>query len=104
LGVATCTLLIFFAGAAGAQQRGPAQSTQSAELPERDQLNSGTVTVITAPIGGPMSIMGSDMASVLDDGDKLRVLPILGKGSVQNLIEILLLKNIAMCLHMSSML
>jgi uncharacterized protein len=96
LGVATCTLLIFFAGAAGAQQRGPAQSTQSAELPERDQLNSGTVTVITAPIGGPMSIMGSDMASVLDDGDKLRVLPILGKGSVQNLIDILRLKNIDM--------
>jgi TRAP-type uncharacterized transport system substrate-binding protein len=89
-------LLIFFAGAAGAQQRGPAQSTQSAELPERDQLNSGTVTVITAPIGGPMSIMGSDMASVLDDGDKLRVLPILGKGSVQNLIDILRLKNIDM--------
>jgi len=36
------------------------------------------------------------MASVLDDGDKLRVLPILGKGSVQNLIDILRLKNIDM--------
>jgi TRAP-type uncharacterized transport system substrate-binding protein len=43
-----------------------------------------------------MSIMGSDMASVLDDGDKLRVLPILGKGSVQNLVDILRLKNIDM--------
>jgi TRAP-type uncharacterized transport system substrate-binding protein len=86
-------LWAFFAGAAGAQQRTPAQSN---ELPERDLLNAGTVTVITAPIGGPMSIMGSDMASVLDDADKLRVLPILGKGSVQNLIDILRLKNIDM--------
>ena len=92
-GVAVCILWALFAGAAGAQQRAPAQGN---ELPERDLLNAGTVTVITAPIGGPMSIMGSDMASVLDDGDKLRVLPILGKGSVQNLVDILRLKNIDM--------
>ena len=92
-GVTICMLWALFAGAAGAQQRGPAQGN---ELPERDILNAGTVTVITAPIGGPMSIMGSDMASVLDDGDKLRVLPILGKGAVQNLVDILRLKNIDM--------
>ena len=93
LGIAVCMLWALFAGAASAQQRGPAQGN---ELPERDILNAGTVTVITAPIGGPMSIMGSDMASVLDDGDKLRVLPILGKGAVQNLVDILRLKNIDM--------
>jgi uncharacterized protein len=93
LGIAVCMLWALFAGAAGAQQRGPAPGN---ELPERDILNAGTVTVITAPIGGPMSIMGSDMASVLDDGDKLRVLPILGKGAVQNLVDILRLKNIDM--------
>jgi uncharacterized protein len=79
--------------AARIQQKGPAQG---AVTPERDPLNAGTVTVITAPIGGPMSVMGSDMAAVLDDGDKLRVLPILGKGSAQNLIDIIRLKNIDM--------
>ena len=76
--------------------RSSAAPAQGNELPERDLLNASTVTVITAPIGGPMSIMGSDMASVLDDADKLRVLPILGKGSVQNLVDILRLKNIDM--------
>jgi len=45
------------------------RTVQSPESHERDALNAGTVTVITAPIGGPMSIMGSDMAAVLDDGD-----------------------------------
>lgn len=91
--LAVGTVLAFFGSFAHAEQRSPAHGN---ELLESDMLNAGTVTVITAPIGGPMSIMGSDMAAVLDDGDKLRVLPILGKGSVQNLIDILRLKNIDM--------
>jgi len=99
LGVAVGIMLAILASDVSAQQgarlpqRGPAQG---AAVPERDPLNAGTVTVITAPIGGPMSVMGSDMAAVLDDGDKLRVLPILGKGSAQNLIDIIRLKNIDM--------
>jgi hypothetical protein len=40
--------------------------------------------------------MGSDMARVLDAGDNLRVLPMIGKGSLQNLVDILRLKNIDM--------
>src|SRR5262249_42942569 len=65
-------------------------------LPDRDTLNNGTVTVITAPVGGAFAAMGSDMANVLDDGENLRVLPIIGKGSVQNLIDIMRLRNVDM--------
>jgi uncharacterized protein len=90
---AVCFVLAVLASAASAQQARP---PQAGELPQTDALNAGTVTVITAPIGGPMSVMGSDMAAVLDDGDTLRVLPILGKGSAQNLIDIIRLKNIDM--------
>jgi TRAP-type uncharacterized transport system substrate-binding protein len=90
---AVCIVLAALAGAASAQQ---SIMVQGNGLPDRDAINAGTVTVITAPIGGPMSIMGSDMAAVLDDGDRLRVLPILGKGSAQNLIDIIRLKNIDM--------
>lgn len=90
--IVACALLAL-AGGASAQQKIAAAKT---DAPERDSLNAGTVTVITAPVGGPMSIMGSDMANVLDDGDRLRVLPILGKGSLQNLIDILRLKNVDM--------
>jgi len=104
-------LLATLAGGAGAQQllqRAPAAAAARAApaaptapatlgtLPNREALNSGTVTVITAPIGGPMSVMGSDMAAVLDDGENLRVLPILGRGPAQNLIDIVMLKNIDM--------
>ena len=76
----------------------PAQDAGRADgtLPSRDQLNSGTVTVITAPVGGAYAAMGSDLASVLDDGDNLRVLPMIGKGSTQNLIDILRLRSVDM--------
>ena len=65
------------------------------KLPNRDTMNANTVTVITAPAGGATSIFGSDMARVLDDGD-IRVLPVLGKGPVRNVVDILYLKAIDM--------
>jgi uncharacterized protein len=66
------------------------------KLPNRERLNSSTVTVITAPVGGAWAPMGSDMARVLDDGENLRVLPIIGRGSVQNLVDVMLLKGVDM--------
>jgi TRAP-type uncharacterized transport system substrate-binding protein len=65
-------------------------------LPNRDQVNEGTVTVITAPAGGATSVFGSDMARVLDDEATIRVLPVLGKGPVRNVTDILYLKSIDM--------
>ena len=65
------------------------------KLPNRDAMNANTVTVITAPAGGATSVFGSDMARVLDDGN-IRVLPVLGKGPVHNVVDILNLKAIDM--------
>jgi len=65
------------------------------KLPDRNAMNANTVTVITAPAGGATAIFGSDMARVLDDGE-LRVLPVLGKGPVRNVVDILYLKAIDM--------
>jgi uncharacterized protein len=98
--LAVCLVLAVLTSGASAQQKTAVTRdtslTRDNESRERDALNAGTVTVITAPIGGPMSIMGSDMAAVLDNGEKLRVLPILGKGPAQNLIDIIRLKNVDM--------
>ena len=66
------------------------------QIPNREQANEGTVSVITAPVGGTMPILGNDLARVLDDGDRLRVLPIIGKGPVQNVLDILFLKSVDM--------
>jgi TRAP-type uncharacterized transport system substrate-binding protein len=65
------------------------------KLPNRDAMNANTVTVITAPAGGATSVFGSDMARVLDDGN-IRVLPVLGKGPVRNVVDILYLKAVDM--------
>jgi TRAP-type uncharacterized transport system substrate-binding protein len=66
------------------------------KLPDRNRVNEGTVTVITAPAGGATSVFGSDMARVLDDDATVRVLPVLGKGPVRNVSDILYLKSIDM--------
>jgi hypothetical protein len=45
------------------------------------------------PDGGPTAIFGSDIARVLDDGE-LRGIPVLGKGPVPNVVNILCLNAI----------
>src|SRR6266436_9689311 len=64
-------------------------SNETWTIPDRNRINEGTVTVITAPAGGATSIFGSDLARVLDDDATIRVLPILGKGPVRNVVDIL---------------
>jgi hypothetical protein len=64
-------------------------------LPNRDQVNEGTVTIISAPVGGVTSILMSDLARVVDN-DQVRVLQVIGKGPVQNVVDILDLKSIDM--------
>ena len=58
------------------------------------RANSGTVGVISGGIDGTYVRIAADLAAVLDDGQTLRVLPVLGKGSLQNLADILYLRGI----------
>ena len=60
----------------------------------RNALNANTVTLLTGTIGGTYVQFGADLASVLDDDGKLRVLPIIGRGSVQSVADILFLKGV----------
>ncbi len=58
------------------------------------RINGGRVGIISGGIGGTYIRIATDLASVLDDGDKVRILPIMGKGSVQNIVDILYLKGV----------
>ena len=60
----------------------------------KESLNANTVTVISGTIGGTYIQFGADLASVLDDGNRLRVLPIIGRGSVQSVADILFLQGV----------
>src|SRR6201987_1799826 len=57
---------------------------QFGSVQTKQALNANTVTLISGTIGGTYVHFGADLASVLDDGNKLRVLPIFGRGSGQN--------------------
>lgn len=96
-------LLAFVAAASAQTQVDPGAVSEglkaifkygSGTLATRDRLNSNTVTIMSGTIAGTYVQFGADLASVLDDGDNLRVLSIIGRGSVQGIADILYLKGV----------
>lgn len=59
-----------------------------------DRLNANTVTLMSGTIGGTYVQIGADLESVLDDGENLRVLSVVGRGSVQSVADILFLQGV----------
>ena len=59
-----------------------------------NQLNANTVSLMTGSFGSTYAQMGADLASVLDNGTSLRILPVMGRGSVQAVADILLLRGV----------
>jgi hypothetical protein len=66
----------------------------SATRQTASQLNANTVTMMTGTFGGTYVEVGADLATVLDDGDSLRLLPVVRRGSVQGIADILFLKGV----------
>ena len=80
------------AGAGPAAGEPSGRPGTEAALSER--MNANTVSVITGTPGGTYFRIGADLAFVLDNGDKLRILPILGKGAGENAYDIRFLKGV----------
>jgi branched-chain amino acid transport system substrate-binding protein len=59
-----------------------------------NQLNANTVSLMTGSFGSTYAQVGADLASVLDNGTHLRILPVMGRGSVQAVADILLLRGV----------
>src|ERR1700737_2078688 len=103
LKLALCATLMTFVSAARAEntEYDPAKVSESLKAifqfgsaATKQALNANTVTLISGTIGGTYVQFGADLASVLDDGNKLRVLPIVGRGSVQSVADILFLQGV----------
>ena len=71
-----------------------AQSTTRSIERMRERTNAGTVGIVSGGINGTYIRIAAELADVLDNGDTLRVLPVVGKGSIQNIADILFLKGI----------
>jgi uncharacterized protein len=89
-GLALCAAAFLWTGAASAQ-------TPVSQDVLRQQLNANLVSVVTGSPSGTYILFAHDMSSVLDKPNGgLRVLPMLGKGSVQNVKDILHLRGVDM--------
>ena len=105
--LALCCLL-FCAGEALAQKGAKsAKAEATAKGPTPDQLllgqskndaNLGTVTLMTQRLlAGPLMSAALDLSTLLDDGErfeKMRVLPVIARGKMQNLWDMLYLGGI----------
>jgi TRAP-type uncharacterized transport system substrate-binding protein len=78
------------------QQGFPASTGSRTVDLERVKANENVVSIISGnPNGGYLTI-AHDIAAVVDDGDDVRVLPIVGKGAVGNMRDVLFLKGVDM--------
>src|SRR5262245_52544019 len=84
---AACALfvLLWAVGGAGAAERDKAKI---------DRANSGTISVVASSLEAPYLNYAADLADVLDDGDALRILPVVGKGPVQTITDLIYLKGV----------
>jgi TRAP transporter TAXI family solute receptor len=62
----------------------------------RARINENVVTIMAgSPSGTDLAIV-QDIAEVLDDGERLRVLPMVGKGPEQNIKDVMFLRGVDM--------
>jgi TRAP transporter TAXI family solute receptor len=59
-----------------------------------ERINSNTVSVVSGNPNGTYLTIAYDLSAVLDDGDELRILPVIGKGGGQNIRDVRFLKGI----------
>ena len=71
-----------------------AQPTVVPDVVHVARAQKATVGLIAGGAGSTDARVAADMAQVLDDGDRLRVLPILGRDSMQNIADLIYLKGI----------
>ena len=62
----------------------------------RARMNENVVTIMAGSASGTDLAIVQDIADVLDDGNSLRVLPMVGKGPEQNIKDVLFLRGVDM--------
>jgi TRAP transporter TAXI family solute receptor len=71
---------------------------------QRSLVNGHTVGIISGGVTGTYVRIAADLADAFDRGYDLRVLPVIGKGSVRNIEDLLLLRGIDIAIVQSDVL
>jgi TRAP transporter TAXI family solute receptor len=95
------TLLFLMAVCANQIPHAYAQGRTSALV---EKINSNTIMVLTAGSGLTYGAMASDLATLLNDGDDLRILPVQGHSAFQNVRDVRYLRGIDVAFTQSNVL
>lgn len=82
---ALCAALALSLPASAAEKRPPAPAA-AAQPPD---INENTVGIVSGTVSGTYIQFASDLSNVLDSPGKLRIMAVLGKGSLQNVEDVL---------------
>jgi TRAP transporter TAXI family solute receptor len=96
-------LFVLWNGTGVVQAAVPGEQIAAPQRQSGVQSNKGVVSIITGGVNGTYIRIAADMSSVLDT-DNLRILPIVGKGSIQNINDLLYLKGVDMAILQSDVL
>jgi len=64
----------------------------------REKVNENVLFLMGGQLGAPFNQLAHDISVVVEDGDNLRVLPVVGGAAVQNVKDVLFLRSIDMAL------
>jgi uncharacterized protein len=90
--------------ASSVRPRGPTAARPPTHTELTERLNQNTVSVISGNPNGTYMFLAYDLSAALDNGDELRVLPVIGKGGYQNVRDILHLRGIDLGITQSNIL
>ena len=74
------------------------------EVPGKSDMNAGTIGLAGGLLEGSFIRYAADIAKVVDDGDKLRVIPLVTFGAVGNVTDLLQLKGVDVAITQSDVL
>ena len=84
------------AGQIARAQQPPVPQQQSKSSTLVDKINANTLMVLTAGSGLTYGAFAADLATVLNDGDEFRILPVQGHSAFQNVRDVRYLRGIDM--------
>ena len=70
----------------------------------RARINKGTVGIVAGSVGGTYSRFAQDLSNVIDEVGDVRVVAMLGKGSQQNIYDLLFLRGVDLAIVQSDVL
>jgi len=69
-----------------------------------EDINQNTIALMSGNLNATYLSIAYDLSAVLDDGDNLRILPVIGKGGGQNIRDVRFLKGIDLGITQSNLL